>query len=96
MCILRSTVLVVYYGKVSVYFWWSCFVIKCVLLSASVELALIDITRSNMISIQGKGPDDKWTRKPFSHLRVTRPSELCVNLIFKHIHTASIYTICIL
>ena len=25
------------------------------------------------------------------HLYVTRPSEICVNLFFKHIHAASIY-----
>ena len=28
------------------------------------------------------------------HLCVTRPPEICVNLVFKHIHVVSIYTIC--
>ena len=28
------------------------------------------------------------------HLCVTRPSEMFVNFVFKHIHTASICTIC--
>ena len=47
-----------------------------------------------------KGPDGKWTRKPLAyresnnvHLHVTRPPEICVNLVFKHIHAASSYTI---
>ena len=28
------------------------------------------------------------------HLLITRPPEICVNLVFKHIHAASSYTIC--
>ena len=52
-------------------------------------------------AIQAKGPDGKWTRKPLAyresnnvHLFITRPPEICVNLVFKHIHAASSYTIC--
>ena len=50
----------------------------------------------NKMAIQGKGPDGKWTRKPLAyrksnifHLSVTRPPEIYVNLVFKHIHAAS-------
>ena len=57
----------------------------------------LDLTR---FAIQAKGPDGKWTRKPLAyresnnvHLHVTRPPEICVNLVFKHIHAASSYTI---
>ena len=57
-----------------------------------------DLTR---FAIQAKGPDGKWTRKPLAyresnnvHLLIARPPEICVNLVFKHIHTASSYTIC--
>ena len=57
-----------------------------------------DLTR---FAIQTKGPDGKWTRKPLAyresnnvHLLITRPPEICVNLVFKHIHAASSYTIC--
>ena len=52
-------------------------------------------------AIQAKGPDGKWTRKPLAyresnnvHLLIARPPEICVNLVFKHIHAASSYTIC--
>ena len=58
----------------------------------------IDLTR---FAIQAKGPDGKWTRKPLAyresnniHLLIARPPEICVNLVFKHIHAASSYTIC--
>ena len=57
-----------------------------------------DLTR---LAIQAKGPEGKWTRKPLAyresnnvHLLITRPPEICVNLVFKHIHAASSYTIC--
>ena len=57
-----------------------------------------DLTR---FAIQAKGPDGKWTRKPLAyressnvHLLITRPPEICVNLVFKHIQAASSYTIC--
>ena len=57
-----------------------------------------DLTR---FAIQAKSPDSKWTRKPLAyresnnvHLLITRPPEICVNLVFKHIHAASSYTIC--
>ena len=57
-----------------------------------------DLTR---FAIQAKGPDGKWTRKPLAyrasnnvHLLIARPPEICVNLVFKHIHAASSYTIC--
>ena len=50
----------------------------------------IDLTR---FAIQAKGPDGKWTRKPLAyresnnvHLLITRPPEICVYLVFKHIH----------
>ena len=53
------------------------------------------------VAIQAKGPDGKWTRKPLAyresnnvHLLITRPPEICVYLVFKHIHAASSYTIC--
>ena len=59
-----------------------------------------DLTRFNMTAIHGKGPDGRWTRKPLAYresnvfnLCVTRPPEICVNLVFKHIHAASSYTI---
>ena len=52
-------------------------------------------------AIQAKGPDGKWTRKPLAyresnnvHLLITRPPDICVNLVFKHIHAGSSYTIC--
>ena len=55
-----------------------------------------DLTR---FSIQAKGRDGKSTRKPLAyresnniHLFVTRPPEICVNLVFKHIHAVSSYT----
>ena len=61
----------------------------------------LDLTRFNKIAIQDKGPDGKWTRKPLAyresnnvHLLIARPPEICVNLVFKHIHAASSYTIC--
>ena len=55
-----------------------------------------DLTR---FAIQAKGPDGKWTRKPLAYrksnnLLITRPPEICVNLVFKHIHAPSSYTIC--
>ena len=57
-----------------------------------------DLTR---FAIQAKGPDGKWARKPLAyresnnvHLLISRPPEICVNLVFKHIHAASSYTIC--
>ena len=56
-----------------------------------------DLTR---FAIQAKGPDGKCTRKPLAyqesnnvHLRVTCPPEICVNLVLKIIHAASIYII---
>ena len=55
----------------------------------------------NKSAIQDNGPDAKWTRKSLAyrksnifHLCVTRPQEICVNLVFKQIHAASNYTIC--
>ena len=52
-------------------------------------------------AIQAKVPDGKWTRKPLAyresnnvHLLITRPPDIFVNLVFKHIHAASSYTIC--
>ena len=47
----------------------------------------------------------KCTRKPFViespgnvHLRVTRPPDICVNLVFKHIHVADTFpcVICVI
>ena len=64
-------------------------------------ISIPDLTRFNKIAIQDKGPDEKWTRKPLAyrelnivHICVTCPPEICVNLVFKHIHAASSYTIC--
>ena len=58
-------------------------------------------TEFNKIAVQGKGPYGKWTRKPLAYresnifnLCVICPPEICVNLVFKNIHTASSYTIC--
>ena len=72
---------------------WSSFVAVIV-----VPFLATTLTR---FAIQAKGPDGKWTRKPFAyresnnvHLLITRPHEICVYLIFKHIHAASSYTIC--
>ena len=55
----------------------------------------------NKVAIQGKGPNGKWTRKPLTYresnifnLCVIHPPEICDNLVFKHIHAASSYTIC--
>ena len=51
-------------------------------------------------AIQAEGPDSKWTRKPLAYrgsnnvnICVICPPEICVNLVFKHIHAASSYTI---
>ena len=61
----------------------------------------VGFARQDKIAIQGKDPDGKWTRKPLAYqesnifnLCVIRPPEICVNLVFKHIHAASSYTIC--
>ena len=66
--------------------------------SATRISIIIDLTR---FAIQAKGPDGKWTRKPLAyresnnvHLLIACPLEICVNLVFKHIHAASSYTIC--
>ena len=68
-----------------------------------LELASIlsDTLYLTRFAIQAKGPDGKWTRKPLAyrvsnnvHLLIARPPEICVNLVFKHIHAASSYTIC--
>ena len=66
--------------------------------SSKCNLNSQDLTR---FAIQAKGPDGKWTRKPLAyresnnvHLLITCPPEICVNLVFKHIHAASSYTIC--
>ena len=55
----------------------------------------------NKIAIQGKGPDGKWIRKLLFYresnifnLCVIHPPEICVKLVFKHIHAVSNYTIC--
>ena len=63
-----------------------------------MTIAEEDLTR---FAILAKGPDGKWTRKPLAyresnnvHLLITHPPEICVNLVFKHIHAASCYTIC--
>ena len=64
----------------------------------TVDPVTMNLTR---FAIQAKGPDGKWTRKPLAyresnnvHLLIARPPEICVNLVFKHIHVASSYTIC--
>ena len=71
-----------------------------IIITPSAYEAIIqqDLTR---FAIQAKGPDGKWTRKPLAyresnnvHLLIARPPEICVNLVFKHIHAASSYTIC--
>ena len=68
------------------------------LVRRNIRYKELDLTR---FAIQAKGPDGKWTRKPLAyresnnvHLLITRPPEICVNLVFKHIHAASSYTIC--
>ena len=72
--------------------------IRTGLSAQSRVMSCSDLTR---FAIQAKGPDGKWTRKPLAyresnnvHLLITRPPEICVNLVFKHIHAASSYTIC--
>ena len=76
-----------------------------VIIDISMEIFMIEVYRITVdltrFAIQAKGPDGKWTRKPLAyresnnvHLLITRPPEICVNLVFKHIHAASIYTIC--
>ena len=62
-------------------------------------LIYLTTTIFNKIAIQG--PDVKWTSTPLSY-RESKifssmchpPPEICVNLVFKHIHTASSNTIC--
>ena len=58
-----------------------------------LDVVLKDLTR---FAIQAKGTDGKWTRKPLAyresnnvHLLITRPPEICVNLVFKHIHAGT-------
>ena len=60
--------------------------------SSIIPNSSIDLTR---FAIQAKGPDGKWTRKPLAyresnnvHLLIARPPEICVNLVFKHIHAS--------
>ena len=53
------------------------------------EYFAVDLTR---FAIQAKGPDGKWTKKPLAYresISVHRPPEICVQLVFKHIHAAS-------
>ena len=66
-----------------------------------IVLMANNASRFNKIAIQGKSPDGKWTRKPLAYresnifnLCIISPPEICVNLVFKHIHAASSYTIC--
>ena len=70
--------------------------------SGPVSFSAVVLRTFNVYSTQhwSKGPVGKWTRKLLAyresnnvHLRVTRPPEICVNLVFKHIHAASSYTI---
>ena len=70
--------------------------------TTSDNTVLMCHTIFNMIAIQGKSPDGKWTRKPLAYresnifnLCVICLPEVCVNLVFKYIHAASSYTICI-
>ena len=49
----------------------------------------LNLTRFNKIATQGKGPDGKWIRKPLVYR--TRHPEIYVSLVFKHVHSASIY-----
>ena len=53
-----------------------------------ISILIQDLTR---FAIQAKGPDGKWTRKPLAyresnnvHLLITRPPDICVNLVFKY------------
>ena len=57
------------------------------------EANIIPIFRFNEIAMQGKCPDGKWTRKLLAyreanifHTCLTHHPEICVNLVFKHIH----------
>ena len=65
--------------------------IECAFLSVIrvMSVCVCYLTRSSKIAIQAKGPDGKWTRKPLAyreskifHLFVTRPPEICVNIVF--------------
>ena len=75
-------------------------VVAVIDLQLSINI-MLNVFTFNKIAIQGEGPDGKWTRKPLAcresnvfHLFVTSPPEICVNLVFKHVHPSSSYTIC--
>ena len=66
-----------------------------------VRTRLQDLTRFNKICHPSQRP--RWqvdkeaiglSRVQQCSLLITRPPDICVNLVFKHIHAASSYTIC--
>ena len=68
--------------------------------SEQIIIKDIDCLRLTRFAIHAKCADGKWTRKPLAfresnifNLCVTRSPEICVNLVFKHIHAASSYKI---
>ena len=80
---------------------WPIMQLVCDKLSVTCYNPCDKIKKLTRFAIQAKDPNGKWTRKPLAyresnsvHLLITRPPEICVNLVFKHIHAASSYTIC--
>ena len=54
----------------------------------TIKFTILLLTRFNKIAIQGKGSNDKWTRKPLAYreflIFVICPPEICVNIVIKH------------
>ena len=69
-----------------------------IILSQSYKDLTRDLIRlpSKAKAQKASGQGSHWHMESpkFFHLHVTRPPEICVNLVFKHIHAASSYTIC--
>ena len=80
---------------------WS---VTCFFLRHKLDKRLSCISRFNKICHPSQRPRWQVDFKDYStlayresnnvHLLITRPPEICVNLVFKHIHAASSYTIC--
>ena len=58
-----------------------------------ISSSKIDIQNARMASGQ-EGSHWLIESPTLVHLRVTRPSEISVNFVFKHIHAFIIYTMC--
>ena len=62
--------------------------------SRGIRICYLTKMLSKAKAQMARGQGNKWlidSPKCF-HLCVTRPPEICVNLVFKHIHAATIYT----